>query len=318
MKKRIILFALFLLCVGFGSTSVLAADLPQITGTAHVQDQGWSDYQSDGNHIVIGTVGQARRIEAFTLNTNYPGLGLTYDAHVENIGWQSPVNTNEMAGTTGQALRVEAIHLNLTGENASNFTVYYRAHVENYGWLDWAQNGRAAGTSNHAYRCEAFEILIVPAGTAAPGSTTTPAVEATSRAEATHMILVNMLRKNHGLNLLSGSYALKAVADYRLREIPINATHTRPNGLSYETAVKDVFPNYPTPGGGIIESFIYGRLEIALPANSFSIYSAYPHMINIMLDPGARYMSWSGMTHGTSGYAIELFSGLDDIDFANY
>ncbi|MCR3761666.1 leucine-rich repeat domain-containing protein [Clostridium felsineum] len=40
-------------------------------------------------------------------------VGVTYDAHVQNIGWQPWVSNGEEAGTDGQGLRVEAIRIRL-------------------------------------------------------------------------------------------------------------------------------------------------------------------------------------------------------------
>ncbi len=37
---------------------------------------------------------------------------VSYQAHVENIGWQDAINSG-IAGTTGQALRMEAIRMKL-------------------------------------------------------------------------------------------------------------------------------------------------------------------------------------------------------------
>jgi len=37
--------------------------------------------------------------------------GICYQAHVQNIGWQSQVCNNQVAGTVGQSLRLEAIRI---------------------------------------------------------------------------------------------------------------------------------------------------------------------------------------------------------------
>ncbi len=319
MKK--LLFSLSVIFVGFMIFLApgFAQDLPTFTVNSHIQDYGWRTDNSDSNHhILFGTFGEAKRIEAFELAINYPDLGIAYDAHVQDIGWQGTRNGPTTSGTVGMAKQIEGMYFVLIGPNADQFDLYYRTHVQNYGWLDWAKNGQLAGTTNHFYRCEAVEMIIVPKGSPGPGSTATPMIEANSRVEAQHINLVNNFRKSHGLGYVSGNAALKKVCDARLLELPVKVSHTRPDGRIYETIVKDVFPNYPTPGGGIIESFIFGRTSYANPGPAFDCYSAYPHMMDLMLDPAIRYMSWSGRVSGSMGYSLELFSGLDTIDFDKY
>lgn len=317
MKK--ILSILFLLLVGLSLFAVPVFAEDAITGSGHIQDIGWKDYPNDGSHLMLGTVGQAKRVEAVTLTSKIPGVGVTYQTHVQNVGWQDWVSDGRMAGTEGKALRVEAIRINLTGENAANYSLYYRAHVENYGWLDWATAGQTAGTSGHSYRCEAFELVILPAGSAAPGNAVTPAIEATTAQEATHMYLVNRLRKNYGLNYVTGNASLKALADARVQELPSSFSHTRPNGKSFDTIVKDVYPRYPQNAAGLKENIIFGKLSISDPTVAFGVYLAYPHDVdNTILDPYAKYMSWSSTIRGSMAYSVELFSGIDQIDFANY
>ena len=68
----------------------------------------------------------------------------------------------------------EAIKIELTGTEAQNYDIYYRAHCQTYGWLDWAKNGEAAGSQGYAKRLEAIQIVVVPKGSEAPGSTEKP------------------------------------------------------------------------------------------------------------------------------------------------
>lgn len=142
----------------------------------HIQDIGWQSYRSDG--LVAGTSGQSKRLEAINLNLgkNYadgsPIIGgISYNVHIQNIGWQGIRSNGALAGTSGLSLRLEAININLTGEVAAKYDIYYRVHAENFGWMGWAKNGENAGTAGYAYRLEAIEVKLVPKGGAAPGST---------------------------------------------------------------------------------------------------------------------------------------------------
>ena len=76
-----------------------------------------------------------------------------------------------MSGTEGQSKRLEGIRISLTGADAELCDIYYQVHAENIGWIGWAKNGESAGTEGFAYRLEGIRIMVVPKGTAAPGST---------------------------------------------------------------------------------------------------------------------------------------------------
>ncbi len=314
MKK----FCLFLIiALGLFTTTAFAQD-PVLSGRGHISDIGWTDYGEGTNHLMLGTTGQSRRIEACSIKVDYPDLGLTYQPHVQDIGWMDPVASPGEAGTTGQAKKIEAMVFTLTGANAPNFELYVRAHVENYGWLDWATSGQQTGTAQHNYRCEAFEIAIYPKGHGAPGDTRTPFINASTRDESRLVQKVNELRQQHGLKYISGNPTLKAVGDVRVEEFPVTMSHTRPNGTSYETAVKSRFPNYPYPAAGFDEIAFEGRLDFLDPVEAFNCVMKYPTEADKYLNPDIRWISFSSVQKGTLCYFVQLLSGLDTIDFDQY
>nr|WP_320026225.1 GerMN domain-containing protein [uncultured Acetobacterium sp.] len=86
-------------------------------------------------------------------------LGVSYQAHVQNIGWQSAAVDGATAGTTGQSLRLEALKLqfaNAPGEAG----IKYQAHVQNIGWQSIVSNGQEAGTTGQSLRLEALKITL--------------------------------------------------------------------------------------------------------------------------------------------------------------
>lgn len=96
---------------------------------------------------------------AAALIRNRCSLKITYEVHVENIGWMPLCSTNEIAGTTGQSLRMEAIKINTSfSDSSTKLGIRYRAHVQNIGWQDWVYNGEIAGTTGQAKRLEAIQI----------------------------------------------------------------------------------------------------------------------------------------------------------------
>lgn len=85
---------------------------------------------------------------------------ISYEAHVQNIGWQPAVTNGATAGTTGRSLRVEGIRISLTGKGRPSGGVEYRMHVQNIGWQKWARNGALGGTSGRSLRVEAFQLRL--------------------------------------------------------------------------------------------------------------------------------------------------------------
>lgn len=122
---------------------------------AHVQDVGWTETVSDGE--VAGTVGEAKRLEALIVESDY---NLEYKAHVQNVGWQDWVKRGEVAGTVGQSLRMEAFRIKLIDPEEGKH-VWYRVHVENVGWTGYAIDGDIVGSVGQSLRMEAVEIRIV-------------------------------------------------------------------------------------------------------------------------------------------------------------
>lgn len=86
-------------------------------------------------------------------------LGVTYQAHVQNVSWQSAVADGELAGTTGQSLRLEALKLQLTNA-PGEAGIKYEAHVQNIGWQNMMSNGQEAGTTGQSLRLEALKITL--------------------------------------------------------------------------------------------------------------------------------------------------------------
>ena len=98
-------------------------------------------------------------------------VDVEYLAHCQTYGWLNWQKNGSVSGTTGLAKRMEAIRIKLTGADADKYDIYYRVHCQTFGWLDWAKNGAPAGSAGYAKRMEAIQIVVVPKGSAAPGST---------------------------------------------------------------------------------------------------------------------------------------------------
>ena len=133
---------------------------------------GWLDWTSDGEPA--GTNGYGYNIEALQikvmkegeseipeLGESYreKGKGISYRAHVRNLGWQQYVENGNQAGTTGKALCVEALQIEKPNIEYDG-NIEYRAHVSDIGWQNWVNDGEVAGTTGRAKSLEAKQIKL--------------------------------------------------------------------------------------------------------------------------------------------------------------
>lgn len=130
-----------------------------IKGQYHQENIGWKNGADVGD---MGRTSQGLRLEAFKLSSQVPGVKLTYQAQVENIGWQQWVNDGQMMGTEGRGLRLEGMRIKITGPKAAYYDVQYQAHVQNIGWQQWVSNGQLSGTQGRGLRLESIRVKIVP------------------------------------------------------------------------------------------------------------------------------------------------------------
>lgn len=85
---------------------------------------------------------------------------ISYQTHVQKVGWQDWKADGVMSGTSGRGLRLEGIRIKLDKQLFSG-SVQYRTHVQKIGWQDWRTDGVMSGTSGEAKRLEAIEIKLV-------------------------------------------------------------------------------------------------------------------------------------------------------------
>ena len=135
----------------------------------HAQNFGWMGWAKNGEKA--GTEGYSLRLEAIQVKLvpkggaapgstagafRKPAATVEYQAHVQDIGWQSTVSDGATAGTSGRSLRVEALKVSLAHADYSG-SVQIRAHVQDIGWQGWSATG---GTSGQSKRVEALQIRL--------------------------------------------------------------------------------------------------------------------------------------------------------------
>ncbi|MCH4154534.1 MAG: hypothetical protein LKG26_07445 [Saccharofermentans sp.] len=135
-----------------------------LSGEAHVQDYGDRSGSFADGELVIGTTHESKRLERICIslvnNTGYEG-SITYQVHVQNIGWMDWVQAGQYAGTEGQSLRLEGIRIKLTGDLAKHYSVFYSVHIQNYGDNQgWVSDGALAGTTGESLRLENLHVKL--------------------------------------------------------------------------------------------------------------------------------------------------------------
>ena len=136
----------------------------------HAQSFGWLGWAKNGESA--GTAGYSYRLEAIEVklvekdgkapgSTERPYIQryVSYQTHVQDIGWQGIKYDGEEAGTSGQSKRLEAINISLSNPLYSG-SIEYQTHVQDIGWQGWKANGQMAGTSGQSKRLEAIRIKL--------------------------------------------------------------------------------------------------------------------------------------------------------------
>ncbi len=180
--------------------------LENVNVTYHTHIQTYGDTQgTKKNGQMAGTSGESKRLENIWIKVEgNANLGVQYSTHCQTYGWLGWAKNGEPSGTAGYAKRLEGIQvvvvkkgeaapgLKYAGVDGSSSKyssqayvdknnaaivipgdvnapiVSYKTHVQSFGWQKWVYNGAMSGTEGKAKRLEGIQIVLVPAGGAAP------------------------------------------------------------------------------------------------------------------------------------------------------
>jgi len=121
------------------------------------------------NFKVRATNSLGNTTKSFTIKVNNPSISISYQTHVQSVGWQAFKKDGAMSGTSGKALRLEGIKINLKNNTGISGGIRYSTHVQSIGWqkkVSLNTNGKSlkdvkgpmSGTSGRALRLEAITI----------------------------------------------------------------------------------------------------------------------------------------------------------------
>ncbi|MEI8198923.1 MAG: InlB B-repeat-containing protein [Eubacteriales bacterium] len=156
-----------------------AEEMYDVYYCVHAQNYGWLDWAKNGESS--GTAGYGYRLEAIRVVLVPKGEAapgpvartfvdlyapkpivdtVSYQTHVQDIGWQAYVCNAEMSGTSGESKRLEAIRIKL--ENMAG-GIEYSTHVQDVGWMNFVADDALSGTSGESKRLEAIKIRLTGA-----------------------------------------------------------------------------------------------------------------------------------------------------------
>ena len=186
-----------------------------LMGNAHVQNIGWQG-DKRGMGLMLGTTGKSLRMEAFTLSLPSTDLdgAISYVAHVQNEGWQTPRANGQAAGSTGMSRHVESVRISLSGALGETYDLWYRVHVATVGWLDWTKDGMDAGSTGRSLPIEALEVKLQKKGEAAPGPTTKPSLDKAVGSISGDAMLDSYVKSIIDTSTGTGPDALRKAYDY--------------------------------------------------------------------------------------------------------
>ena len=283
--------------------------LPRLQGEAHIQNIGWRKGSSDANgHMMLGTVGQALRMEALKLSVtagNASGKGSVQGkAHVQDIGWIDWKAADQGMGTTGQSKRVEAIRLKLSDELAKSYDLWYRVHAQNKGWMGWTSNGQLAGTAGLGLRIEAVELRLVAHGTAIKDVGGAAFADNGLSVNA-HIQNVGWQGDRNGYNVTVGTIG-KAL---RMEALRINRPSSDITGdITYEAHVQNVGWQGARKNGAIAGSTgASQRIEALSVSLSGQLAEQYDVWYRLHIQNGG-WMAWTsnGQRAGSEGLAMRV------------
>ncbi|MBO0468650.1 C39 family peptidase [Enterococcus plantarum] len=139
----------------------------------HAKNFGWLDWASNGQNA--GTAGFSYQLESIEMKLVRKGANvsgakkryfipfkqptISYQSHVQDLGWQASKKNGQTSGTVGKSKRVEAIKINIDNAPVSG-GIQYRSHVQDYGWQNYVSSNQLSGTVGKAKRVEAFDIRL--------------------------------------------------------------------------------------------------------------------------------------------------------------
>lgn len=119
---------------------------------------GWWTETDSGDEVKSDTIVSIDKNHVLYAHWKLQNVSISYNTHVQNIGWQSSVSDGQLSGTIGKNSRLEAIKIGLNTEK--KLGLIYTTHVQNDGWHNNSFDNEISGTTGQAKRVEAIMIKL--------------------------------------------------------------------------------------------------------------------------------------------------------------
>ncbi|MGX7203917.1 GH25 family lysozyme [Enterococcus pingfangensis] len=141
----------------------------------HSEKFGWMNWAKNGEEA--GTEGFSYRVEAFQVQlvpkgqsapagqgkkfVKFQNADVTYQTHIQKLGWIDSVTNSQVSGTVERALRLEALKLKISN-NPLSFSggIEYQTNIHGNGWQKSVSNYALSGTEGQGQQVEAVKIRL--------------------------------------------------------------------------------------------------------------------------------------------------------------
>ena len=168
IKKNRIFFAIvpvLMLLWLMVQANVYAEEVPEDQQPVIAEQE--EENQKSQEKQLIGLENQGQDVESVSSISSHPITGpsnessdISYQAHIQNIGWQEGKQDGQISGTTGQSKRVEAFRLQLVSQEFDG-DIEYRSYVQDAGWENqWRSSNQISGTTGQSKYIEAIQVRL--------------------------------------------------------------------------------------------------------------------------------------------------------------
>lgn len=139
----------------------VTTNLTDIHYALYSQEIGWSPKTSDAGSETTALHEKLLALKA-ELGTALPMGSITYQVHVQNVGWMDTVQNGEVAGKPLSGYQVEAVRVDLEGTVSEYYDVFYRVKAAGFeDYFAWKKNGESAGSEGFGLALQDIELKLV-------------------------------------------------------------------------------------------------------------------------------------------------------------
>lgn len=130
--------------------------------------KGWSREWMDNSMVTAPAGSYVTALRASLVNQPEGVTGtISYQVNLSGAGWLDWCEDMQEAGKAEGEMPLEAVRFRLTGQLATQYSIYYRV-LQNGAWTEWVTDEAAAGVEGAGLRIDGIRIGIMPIDGTAP------------------------------------------------------------------------------------------------------------------------------------------------------